>query len=159
MQLLRTRLPIPHCVILPSTLVARMPAISDSGDQVRSETCGVMVGRRHGDALVISGLPALPNAAAAPASSFRIEPLEVLRARRRTPPDQVVGFWHTHPSGALVPSPQDRSLHERFLSVVPGRVRPERAMGLVRAGDPFGCAVFWYTSPGWVRVPVDVRAS
>ncbi|HKT86565.1 MAG TPA: M67 family metallopeptidase [Novosphingobium sp.] len=70
------------------------------------ECCGVLLGR--GDRIE-EVMPAA-NLAERPEIRFEIDPVVLLAAHKaaRAREVQVIGYYHSHPSGRAVPSPTDR---------------------------------------------------
>lgn len=73
-----------------------------------TEACGLLVGSRQAEALVVSAVPPLANQsndngqfAADPATVLRIE-LDAARRGR-----EVLGLYHSHPGGSGYPSRED----------------------------------------------------
>jgi proteasome lid subunit RPN8/RPN11 len=76
------------------------------------ECCGLLVGERHGDALVVTRIVAAANVAVRPESRFEVDPATLFKAHRsaREAGQTVIGHYHSHPPGrAAVPSPRDRA--------------------------------------------------
>ena len=71
------------------------------------ECCGILLGR---DDLIEDARPA-PNVAADPSRRFEIDAQTLVDAHRdaRRGGPQVVGYFHSHPSGPAEPSATDRA--------------------------------------------------
>ena len=73
------------------------------------EACGILLGT---GARILEARPAA-NVHAAPATHFEIDPAALIAAHRgaRTPGGlQVLGYYHSHPTGLPVPSDTDRAM-------------------------------------------------
>jgi proteasome lid subunit RPN8/RPN11 len=70
------------------------------------ETCGVVYGEKQDDTLIASGFAVLRNVAACPEESFRFHPEDWVRVYYEKQKNQraIVGFFHSHPRGPLIPS-------------------------------------------------------
>lgn len=88
---------------------------------VPEECCGILVGRRDGDALIVTTIVASPNVwgaddSAAPGpdrnTRFELDPRTHLRVQReaRQAGLDIVGFYHSHPLSPPVPSAFDREM-------------------------------------------------
>ncbi|MEG3124672.1 M67 family metallopeptidase [Sphingomonas sp. GB1N7] len=69
------------------------------------EVCGLLFGTGGR----IAGLQSCRNVAADPATAFEIDPAQLIAAHRaaRAGGPQVVGCYHSHPSGTTLPSERD----------------------------------------------------
>ena len=88
---------------ISSTLLARLlNAAQNSPD---AEICGLLLGA---EGLIEEARPCR-NVAPDPARAFEIDPAQLLAAHRqaRDGGAQVIGHYHSHPSGAAVPSARD----------------------------------------------------
>ena len=74
------------------------------------ECCGAMVGRGGETSRWIDRLVPLPNVAAEPWRCYEIDSTALLDLHRQRlrPGEQVVGYYHSHPTGDAVPSERDR---------------------------------------------------
>lgn len=82
------------------------------------EACGLLVRDAHGGPL---RAVALTNVAARPECEFELDPA-ALCAWLSDPRQEVVGVWHSHPSGGAEMSARDRAAAEPcWLQVVAGR--------------------------------------
>ena len=110
------------------------------------EACGLLVGRRERVRSLVARTVACRNAApeGTRETRFEIDPRRLIEEERaaRGSGEEVVGFYHSHPAGDLVPSPVDRTYMALWPAMVwvivgagvpgvPGRVRawsldPER---------------------------------
>jgi proteasome lid subunit RPN8/RPN11 len=73
------------------------------------EVCGVLAGRRAPDRA--SATRRVPNVADHPRSRYELDPEATMAAvdAVEAAGDDVVGFYHSHPEGAPVPSATDRA--------------------------------------------------
>ncbi|THF83874.1 Mov34/MPN/PAD-1 family protein [Cohnella fermenti] len=73
------------------------------------ESCGAMIGSRSGGAVKVTGFLLVRNIAPDPRVSFRFDPDGWLAACARMQKNQrdIVGVWHSHPSGPALPSVRD----------------------------------------------------
>jgi desampylase len=73
------------------------------------EICGVLVGRRSPRLVVDTLIPAR-NLHPTPQSHFLLDAHTLLHAdaQARNTGAQIIGFYHSHPNGSALPSPQDR---------------------------------------------------
>lgn len=80
--------------------------LTEAGRASPSETCGVLIG--HGNR-IDAILPAR-NIHPAPQTHFEIDPQTLIDAHRaaRAGGPQVLGYYHSHPSGPAEPSATDR---------------------------------------------------
>ena len=71
------------------------------------EACGLLLGA--GD--VVDSVAACANVHPMPETQFEIDPQALIDAHRaaRAGGPQVLGYWHSHPSGPPAPSATDRS--------------------------------------------------
>lgn len=144
-----------HAILAPEA--CRDIEAAAAGAAPGIEACGGLLGVRHAASLDIRRVCAAPGGAA---GHFVIQPEEMFRMRARAAADEeLLGFWHTHPSGTCALSARDLRAHEAFLRVVPGRVRPERAL-LIVAGPPRAWSLRWWCDGrGWcpvgLRLPPD----
>ena len=88
---------------ISSTLLGRLlTAAKNSPD---AEVCGLLFGTEGR----IEAAEACANVAANPARTFEIDPVALFAAHRRARNGgpQVIGHYHSHPSGEAVPSARD----------------------------------------------------
>ncbi|MEO6216004.1 MAG: M67 family metallopeptidase [Sphingomonas sp.] len=88
---------------ISSTLLAGL--LADAQNSPDREVCGLLFGAEGR----ITGAEACANVAADPARSFEIDPTALFAAlrRARNGGPAVIGHYHSHPSGAAVPSARD----------------------------------------------------
>lgn len=101
------------------------------------EGCGVLLGEVGDGRRVVTGVQAAANRWAERADRYRVDP--ELLVRLLTEEDEggprVLGFFHSHPDGAPVPSPTDLDhawpwYHYLIVPVYEGRARAGRAWEL-----------------------------
>lgn len=88
---------------ISSALVARLMRLVSVGAE---EQCGLLRGRGHR----VLRADSAANIAAAPATTFEIDPGALIaahRAARRRGGLELLGYYHTHPSGDAMPSETD----------------------------------------------------
>jgi desampylase len=88
------------------------------------EACGLLLG--EGTAIDLATHAA--NVAAHPATRFEIDPAHLLAAHRaaRAGGPEILGYWHSHPSGTAMPSPIDAAMADPD-----GRIWAIAAMGAI----------------------------
>lgn len=88
---------------ISSTLLAGL--LTEAQNSADREVCGLLYGTKGR----IAEAEATANVAADPARSFEIDPAALFAAHRRARAGAVVviGHYHSHPSGAAVPSARD----------------------------------------------------
>ncbi|MFW2830300.1 Mov34/MPN/PAD-1 family protein [Sphingomonas sp. ID0503] len=88
---------------ISSRLLAELTALAEA--DVSVEVCGLLFGREG----AIEGFKVTANVADDPSDSFEIDPAALIAAHRnaRTGGPQVVGCFHSHPSGSTTPSSRD----------------------------------------------------
>lgn len=96
----------PRIVVFPSEL-RRLLCTWASDDRAR-EACGVLVGERTGDTLVIRRVTRARNLSTVPAE-FVCDPGAIVAAENTAHAEglEVVGFWHSHLHGSAIPSSSD----------------------------------------------------
>lgn len=90
----------------------------------KEEVCGLLIGHRSGDALVVGRVERLENLAADRRATFRIDPVAHVAAEdaARDAGLEVLGAWHTHPAGTPRPSRADRAgAWPRRVTLIGGR--------------------------------------
>ena len=88
---------------ISSTLLGGL--LADAKNAPDREVCGLLFGTQGR----IADAEATANVAADPARSFEIDPAALFAAHRRARAGgpAIVGHYHSHPSGAAVPSARD----------------------------------------------------
>lgn len=86
------------------------------------EICGLLLGRDN----VVEAIEPCANVHANPATQFELDPAPLFRALRaaRAGGRQVIGHYHSHPSGLAAPSPTDAA-----------QAAPDGAFWLIAAGE------------------------
>lgn len=86
------------------------------------EICGLLLGRDN----VVEAIEPCANVHATPATHFELDPAPLFRALRaaRAGGPQVIGHYHSHPSGRAAPSPTDAA-----------QAAPDGAYWLIAAGE------------------------
>ncbi|MFQ5462807.1 MAG: M67 family metallopeptidase [Phycisphaerae bacterium] len=100
---------MPHPIIL--TQQHRDHLIAHARAEHPRECCGLVVGRRNGDAIrVVKTIRATNITEDDPARAYQIDwetLFQTIRGLRNTA-EQLVGFYHSHPTGSSTPSHRDR---------------------------------------------------
>lgn len=98
---------------IASTAVAKMTA--HARHEYPAECCGVLLGTRNcepedGLTSVVSVIPAVNVATGDRSRRFAIAPELLLQVHKSfaSSPIDVVGFYHSHPTGSAIPSRSDR---------------------------------------------------
>lgn len=76
-----------------------------------SEACGLLLGQRRNDRVLISQAVASANVSDQPHHRFEIDPVLRLRLQKaaREGGAAILGHYHSHPNGAARPSATDRA--------------------------------------------------
>jgi desampylase len=79
--------------------------LADARQDAAHERCGLLLG----DGASIAGFVPAANVAGSPADMFELDPAVLLAAHRRARAGgaAVIGHYHSHPNGAVDPSPHD----------------------------------------------------
>lgn len=79
------------------------------------ECCGILTGQ----GIVITGAVAAANVHPAPETHFEIDPAALIAAHKKARDDgpEVLGYYHSHPSGEAIPSPTDAAMSARDGSI------------------------------------------
>jgi len=90
-------------VEISSDVLARIAR--EAADSLHAEVCGLLFGTPGR----IADAQACRNVAADPSRWFEIDPAALIAAHRlaRNGGPQIVGHYHSHPSGRALPSPRD----------------------------------------------------
>lgn len=96
-------------VQIPSPVIQQIEAFARA--RFPEEACGLLVGRRVDDAIKVLGARESQNISANPRSYFEVDPSLRLRLQResRDLGSEIVGVFHSHPSGDPAPSKTDRA--------------------------------------------------
>jgi proteasome lid subunit RPN8/RPN11 len=88
---------------ISSTLLARL--LTEAKNSPQAEVCGLLFGAGAS----IAAAESCANVAPEPARAFEIDPAALFAAHRRARAGglQVIGHYHSHPSGEAVPSARD----------------------------------------------------
>ena len=88
---------------ISSTLLGRL--LTDAQNSPHAEICGLLFGGEGR----IETAEACPNVAMEPGRAFEIDPTALFAVHRRARGGgpQVIGHYHSHPSGEAVPSARD----------------------------------------------------
>ena len=98
-----------ECVVARGIL-AQLAA--EAAHAAPNEACGLLLGRREGREIRVDRLLPTINVAPDPARHFEIDPAALIGAHRaaRDGGPQVVGCYHSHPTGIAAPSATDTAL-------------------------------------------------
>ena len=134
---------------LPPELLAEMRRLAEAA--YPEECCGLLVGRREADRIVVTRLAPSPNVAGGDRRrTFEVSPqvrFDLMRDLRGGP-ETIVGHYHSHPDGTAEPSTTDLAMAwEPDLAWIILAVPGEAAAFLVEDG------------PGFRSVPLAVRES
>ena len=90
--------------VVTSGVIATL--LDESARAAPREACGLLLG--HGQRIA-AALPTT-NLAADPLTRFEIDPAALFAAHRaaRSHGPQLIGYYHSHPTGVTIPSPCDR---------------------------------------------------
>ncbi len=96
-------------IILPSE--PRAAIASHAAADYPNEACGLLLGQRQGEDLIVSQAVASTNVTDEPSHRFAIDPGLRLRLQKaaRTGSEEILGHYHSHPDGAARPSKTDRA--------------------------------------------------
>lgn len=117
-------------VMIASLLLDRIVALAAAAED---EICGLLLGAAAGHIMAIA--PAA-NVAADPARHFELDPTVLIAAHRaaRSGGPNVIGHYHSHPSGVAIPSATDAAC-----------ARPDGSLWLIVAGNE---ARLWIAQAG-----------
>jgi proteasome lid subunit RPN8/RPN11 len=96
-------------LILPAALRAQL--LAEAKTAFPAECCGLLGGVRDGEGVGVTALHPSANLSSTPNTAFEIDPalhFRLLRGLRGTG-REVVGCYHSHPTGKALPSPRDRA--------------------------------------------------
>ncbi|MDR3528473.1 MAG: M67 family metallopeptidase [Rhizomicrobium sp.] len=96
-------------LILPATLHAQL--LAEAKAAFPAECCGLLEGVRDGESVGVSALHPSANLSPTPKTAFEIDPalhFRLLRGLRGTG-REIVGCYHSHPTGKALPSSRDRA--------------------------------------------------
>lgn len=116
------------------------------------EACGLLLGQRGDEGEIITAIHPAANVAPDPARHFEIDPATLIAAHKteRAGGTQLLGWYHSHPSGPATPSLADRA-------DAPGDGRIWAIIGRAETGEP--AIRFWRDTPeGFVSLGARVTA-
>ena len=120
----------------------RAQLIAEARAAFPRECCGLIEGLRDGDTIRVTALHPTANLAPEPEAGFEIDAsvhLRLLRTLRGTG-REVVGCYHSHPNGKVVPSGRDRAcdVAEGFVWIIAALAGAEAPVALSAfAGQAF----------------------
>jgi proteasome lid subunit RPN8/RPN11 len=129
------------------------------------EACGLLVGRRDGEAVLVTEVHTSSNLAEEPGRAFEVDPALrlALHKRLRGSADSVVGVYHSHPGHSAQPSRADlmRAWEPELVwlitSVLDGQAVLTTAHSLVDDGTRFArvplCTDDWGADPTRDPIP------
>lgn len=81
------------------------------------ELCGILIGTVEGTEALVAGCAQLPNVSGKPETEYQFHPGQQAEAWERAEEMglQVLGVWHTHPTGPPVPSQTDVAYMQSWL--------------------------------------------
>lgn len=130
-------------IILPG---AARAAIADHvAADYPNEACGLLLGRRQDERMVISRAVASPNISDQPARRFEVDPGLRMRLQKaaRAGAEQILGHYHSHPDGAARPSKTDRAgIYEADLVWLIAAVKQGRLDGIAAFMPHADCGGF-----------------
>lgn len=95
---------------LPAQLLRELVQRARAG--LPEECCGILIGSEtgFGRARVARAIAVQNTASYSRTHAYRLAPLVILEAQRRAREDglEIVGYYHSHPSGSAAPSALDR---------------------------------------------------
>jgi len=110
-----------------------------------NEACGILLGSRGPAGDTITAFTPAKNVHPEPQTNFEIDPQALIDAHRaaRSGGEQVIGYFHSHPSGAARPSATDIAMAARDGAVwaIYGTVDGVKAMRFYRAPSAMGPAL------------------
>jgi len=136
------RAPAPGVILPP---LVKRAVLSQAVREAPLECCGLLVGRGRDVMFAV----ACSNAAQSE-TRYRIAPrehIDVRRALRRfSPPLDIIGVYHSHPSGRPVPSPTDvaDAAYPEWIYLIVGRAggRPAMRAYQIRQGQARALRVY-----------------
>jgi Predicted metal-dependent protease of the PAD1/JAB1 superfamily len=113
------------------------------------ESCGVIMGTVTGEVIEASGFRLIRNAAGRPATQFSFHPEDWIEIFFEAQKNQreIVGLFHSHPSGTIVPSESD------LAGFVPWKTY--WIVGLTEAGHEIGVYA-QEPEARWSRLPLEI---
>jgi proteasome lid subunit RPN8/RPN11 len=107
--------------ITPPTRADHLHTIIEHARSSPGEVCGVLVGQR--DPLQIEQIVAARNVHEQPQQHYLVDAAALLHADDlvHSTGQEIVGFYHSHPHGAAVPSPHDlRAAWPGYVYIIAG---------------------------------------
>ncbi len=92
---------------IPDPVIQQIEAFASA--RFPEEACGLLIGQRSENTVLVSGARESRNIAANPRAHFEVDPGLRLRLQRelRGHGSEIVGVFHSHPSGDPAPSKTD----------------------------------------------------
>jgi proteasome lid subunit RPN8/RPN11 len=121
-----------------------------------AECCGILVGRREEIRVVTAALPAANVSRDGRRDRYEIDPAEIYRVARENDggPEQMIGFYHSHPGFPPHPSVQDAAKAWPYYSYLIVSIRNGGGNG----GSVSLRSWVWQNGKGEFREePVDVK--
>lgn len=99
-------------MVLEVTSVVIDALVAETALALPRECCGLLLGQGRGADARILQAASSPNVAAEPERYFEIDPRILIDAHRgaRDGGAQIIGYYHSHPTGAGQPSATDRAM-------------------------------------------------
>lgn len=112
-------------MVLAVTSAVLETILADAVEALPEECCGVLLGARLEESWRVERALPARNVAAEPERHFEIDPSVLIAAHRaaRAGGAQIVGYYHSHPTGHAEPSATDRAMaahDERIWAIVAG---------------------------------------
>lgn len=155
---------------LSPSVAERLERLAD--EAYPQEACGLLVGKRLGDARLISSATAARNLSQRAADRYVLDPDHYLAADARARRDglEILGIWHTHPDHPAEPSTTDldrawegfaylilavdrNGVVDRRCWDLEGEAFEERPLSIKHETTPTGCP----TSEHGTGAPVERR--
>lgn len=118
--------------------------------------------RQHACSVCVRYFAPSKNIASQPERYFEIDPHLQIALQRRTRGHalQVVGVWHSHPSGLACPSEQDQRDAQAtpFLWLITGRAASPAETVQINVNTDLQTNAFWCGAKGLSRTPLQVAA-
>ena len=115
---------------ISTSLLSRLLTLA--AENASREVCGILLGREG----VVTAFRHAENVSATPEIAFEIDPATLLAAHREARAAgalQLLGYFHSHPSGSADPSPRDAR-----------QAQPDGSLWLILGG---GSARLWRSVP------------
>ena len=94
-------------IYLPPQILNRLEDETFAG--LPEEVCGLLVGIASGNDLYIDNFLLMRNVSPTPEQAFEIDPEAMLKMQKllRDQKSEIIGVYHSHPTGDITPSPSD----------------------------------------------------